>query len=166
MPNLRNSPAADISREFQTGMPPDVRSRPYISIEDINVSDSTTVSSGQYALVDILSSSGYIYEIINTSLFANSISGATSGTHEFKITSMGAFTVLFGSSRYNQRLNFNYSHWVEADYRALPPSDQLLAVQSCFADEDSPITISYGNVTDADQTNTRTIRFLTRKVRV
>jgi len=166
MPNLRSSPAADISREFQTGLPPDIRTRPYISFEGLNLDSSDTVLAGEAEIIDILAPAGYIYELINANLFAPFVSGATSGSHYIVVYALGIFGVMFGYASYSKDLQFNNSYWHLADIDATPPSDQLLALQSCRADEDSPITIRYNNDTDADQTQLRNYRFMIKKVRV
>jgi len=166
MPNLRSSPAADISREFQTGLPPDIRTRPYISFEYIKADSTDTVLAGESEGIDILAPSGYVYEIVNGRLFARPPSGASSGDHEIAVIALGVFTVSYAKSNYNKNVSFFASEWDIADISSHPASNQLKAIQSCLTDEDSPIRIVYNNRTDADQTNRREIRFLIRKVKV
>jgi len=166
MPNVRTTPAADISREFQTGLPPDMRSRPYISFEFINYSVSSTLAAGASEEIEIYAPSGYIYKTENVYLRAYAPSGATSGQHFIKLQSLGAIHVVKGTSNYDRLVEFIYSHWLSAGVQAWPPDDQLLAVQSCVSDENRPIKAIYDNQTDADQTNARVIQLVVRKTRV
>jgi len=166
MPNLRSSPAADISREFQTGLPPDIRTRPYISFEHFTMNCTTTVLAGEREGVDILAPTGYIYKVFNGKLFVEPPAGATSGQHEFYLSLAGMMRTIYGVSNYGTRLFFDSSCWLEADCKSYPVYNTVGAIQSSIADEDTPLTVFYSNRTDVDQTNTRNIRFVFEKVKV
>jgi len=166
MPNLRSSPAADISREFQTGLPPDVRTRPYISYEKIDISSDVTVQAGTEENIDILAPEGYIYEIVNGIIHVSPPDGATSGEHSILVIALSSFTITKAVSSYNKYVWFYSSNWISADIDAQPSANQLHALQSASADEDSPITIRYRNDTDVAQTDLRVLNFLVRKVKV
>jgi len=127
MPNVRTTPAADVSREFQTGLPPDVRTRPYISFDFINYSVTPTLAPGASE------------EVENVYLRAYAPPGATSGQHFIRLQTLGAIHVVKGTSNYDRLVEFIYSHWLSAGVQAWPPDDQLLAIQSCVADVNRPI---------------------------
>jgi len=166
MPNLRTTPASDISREFQTGSAPDVRTRPYIFTDFVIADSTTTVSASGNERIEILAPSGYIYEITNGIIKIEPISGATEGEQRCNLMALGQFTVTYGRSTYNKQLYFIASHWIKADIEALPTDNQLNAFQSLVADEDSPLVIQYYNDTNAEQTQTRMYRFMVKKVKV
>jgi len=166
MPNVRTTPAADVSREFQTGLPPDVRTRPYISFDFINYSVTPTLAPGASEEIEIYAPPGYIYEVENVYLRAYAPPGATSGQHFIRLQTLGAIHVVKGTSNYDRLVEFIYSHWLSAGVQAWPPDDQLLAIQSCVADVNRPIKFVYDNQTDADQTNTRVVQLVVRRTKV
>jgi len=166
MPNLRSSPAADISREFQTGLPPDVRTRPYISVEYIKIENSDILPAGEDEIVDIIPPSDYLYKLINADLSAPSISGATSGQHNISVYGLGCVAVTSGKASYDKYLQFIFSHWYRADIESFPPDNQLLALQTAITDANNNIVLCYENLTDADQTGIRRYRLLIKKERV
>jgi len=166
MPNLRTTPAADISREFQTGLPPDVRTRPYISFDPINYSNSSMLLPNAHQDFELYAPPGYIYELENIYLNVSPPSGATSGYHSFEVTGLGSIKTTYGSATYTGILKFAYSYWMYANKESHPTERQLSAIRSCVSDENNPIRVRYSNYTDANQDNTRTAQFLVRRVKV
>jgi len=166
MPNLRSSPAADISREFQTGLPPDIRTRPYIFYEVLVLDSEVTLLAGEEEYIEILAPAGYIYEVRNARLSAPEPLDATLGDHQLRVYSVASIISITGISSYNKGLMFNSSFWEYADLNAYPLSGQLQALQTALADENVPIKIHYINNTDVNQTQKREYRLLIRKVKV
>jgi len=166
MPNLRTTPAADISREFQTGLPPDVRTRPYISFQVIQQSNSSTIEPNGYQDFELYAPAGYIYELENAYLNVSPPSGATSGYHSFEVTGLGSIKTTYGSATYTGILKFAYSYWEYANKESHPTDRQLSAIRSCVSDENNPIRVRYSNYTDANQDKTRTVQFMIRRVKV
>jgi len=166
MSNIRTSPAADISREFQSGLPPDVRTRPYISFQVIQQSNSSTIKPNGYEDFELYAPAGYIYEVVNAYLKVSPPSGATSGYHSFEVSGLGSVKATYASANNTGILKFVYSHWKGANKESYPTEEQLLAMQSCVSDENNPIRVRYSNYTDVNQDKTRTVQFLVRKVRV
>jgi len=168
MPNLRTSPAADISREFQTGLPPDVRTRPYISYEYIDVSSSTVLSAGESETTDIYPPEGIIYVCKALILISQPPTDATAGEHYFIMNAMGHIDILELMSNYGDELIYRCCEIVKATKVAQPgdKTAQILVLEHLLADENNPVKVIYKNNTDVSQDNVRKVKLLMERVKV
>ncbi len=168
MPNLRSSPAADISREFQTGLPPDVRTRPYIEYVSVDVSSTSEILSGEEETIELYAPNGYVYRCKAMFLYAPSPSGASSGHHIITVNIVGPIDILYMDSNYNDPITYTRCEVYIASKEHHPTDNTVLGLipNYLFADENNSLRVKYINSTDVSQTNTRVVRFLIEKVRV
>lgn len=139
------------------------QSRP--EVEAINSDRSTTVAAGTSETVEIYAPTGSNYEVRGSTIQVPA-AGGTTGNHTFEVRTAGRVMVLRGRSGYQDEIRFEMGHWRTAPTSALP-SDQSTAKQienSLRATENSPLEITYDNSTDADQTDTRIIRYTVEEV--
>lgn len=169
MANNLTYPGSDISREYQKGAAPDVRVRPYEAVKFLGLDSSTTVLSGGGAeTITVTAPTGKIYRGVGLLLNVSS-PGGTTGYHRFQVTSESqGIGMLQGKSAYSDSIVFREGVWVTASSVARPPdtASPQLAVNSLIADDTNGINIMYVNNTDADQTNTRTIRLIVKEIQV
>jgi len=168
MPNLRNSPVSDISREFQTGLPPDIRVRPYIEFVYNDLSSTSEVLSGEAEATYLYAPEGFIYECIALLLYVYSPLDSTSGTHNFIVSTWGPIDILEMKSNYEDDLLYSNCEVLIASYSERPrdKTTQGLVPNYLFADENNAIRLLYVNETDVTQTNERMQRILLKKVKV
>jgi len=168
MPNLRQSPAADISREFQTGLPPDVRVRPYISAILLTEDVSDLLPAGASEEITFLPPEGYLYKVIAPAFWVGNPAGATSGDHNLSIYS--GWSYLFGvycEWLYNVRAELiQFEPTTPNLYKPNDLSAFVTAMLSLRGDKTWGIKFVYVNNTDVDQTYTRSYRLLALKERV
>jgi len=168
MPNIRNSPAADISREFQTGLPPDVRNRPYINYQTLDLSSSSEVLPGEREVINVYPPEGFIYKSKALHLFIPPPADATIGTHYFFLSIAGGIDIMSIESNFGDSLYYAKCEVIEAT-KNIEPHDatvQGLIPEKLFASEDNPLVISYQNDTDVSQNHTKIIRLLVEGVKV
>jgi len=168
LPNLRQSPAADISREFQTGLPPDVRTRPYISVTLLAEDVSESLAVGDSEVITFLPPEGYLYKIIAPGFWTNIPSGATSGKQILSVYS--GWGVSFGVEcdwMYNEKATLvNHAPYLAESYFPSDLSAFVNVLLNLLGDETWGIKFSYTNNTDVSQSNTRCYRLLVMKERV
>jgi hypothetical protein len=137
-----------------------ITQRPELSfIETIN---NDTISAGGSETVEVYAPVGSIYNVKLARVYCIAPSG-TSGNHSFKIQSVGnSMTAIYGESTSGSELNFNYSQWVAADSTQQPSDSAAQALQEkkLMATENNPITTTYNNDSDGEQTNNRVYRFV------
>jgi len=168
MSNIRTSPAADISREFQSGLAPDVRTRPYIEYSLETIINSDNLSAGYDEVTNIYAPEGFVYKCKGLYLTAPNPLDSTAGKHYFKISSMGACDILYLSSNYSDDLIYNYSQ-VKMATESYYPEDkaaQASVIEHLVADSNNAIQIKYYNNTNASQGRERVMKLLLEKVKV
>jgi len=135
------------------------------TIEEISLSDSSTVTAGTNTSKYLAAPTGYLYQILGMELDSTPVPGATSGSHGFAVF-IGNVRLYYGRSNYNENVIYAYGSWWYATTLTLPSAAaaQTLLIKGQMVSETLKIRVMYLNGTNADQTNTRNIYFLVKKI--
>lgn len=145
-----------------------VQQRPQVESETI--SRGTTVAAGSDDVVEIYAPVGSVYNFLQIDLRVGAVSGASSGLHFFDVaagnTDALPVSELFGRSDYTGDLEFRRMNWKDANDKAVPANEAATrsGVRNLRATENSPVTVTYSNDTDGDQTATRQITYVVEEV--
>lgn len=140
---------------IEDGVPPTKNS--YI---EVLIGRSNTVAPANIDDMEIKPPAGKLWQITNMYLLSAAPPGASGGSHTFTFrpgNPAGNLAALQGGSVFNQNIEWNYSHWDNADHVKKPNTDIAAqrALMNILITADKPLIIRYVNATDAAQTNVR-----------
>jgi hypothetical protein len=133
-------------------------------LKAITVNQSTTLASGEAETVEMYAPTGSTYEVAGMYLYCTPPGDETSGSHNFQVSTLGAFNVTKATSGTGTDLLFDEGHWKR--YTDRFPSDETAAIESVhslIATENSPIKFVYDNNFDVSQSNTRKFRIVVKE---
>jgi hypothetical protein len=121
---------------------------------------SVSLAASGVENVDFYSPMGTISRVVALYIWVQAPTGATAGTNSVELlngTSAGHF--MKGSSLYPDQVFFDYSMWMTATAVKNPTTEDAIqqVVTSMYFDSVTPLRVSYTNVTNAANTNNRTI---------
>lgn len=123
----------------------------------LDLSTTGTINSGNSEDVLIQPSKGQIYRVIDMYLFAPAIGGSANNHHIYiKRDKTTDINLMLGTNVGTSNIVFNYGSW--STVATSSPSairDCQLMFQNLIASNTEPITITYDNQTDTNQTNDR-----------
>ena len=137
-------------------------------LEFIEILGTATVPAGTFSYLDgeVKPPTGWKYRILVCELRVDAPPGATAGNHAMYIQFNTGLQFILGRSSYNRNIRYYYGEWYMADVLQLPsnPAAQTLFPRGVELDANNYLQLKVQNSTDADQTNTRTWRFLVQKI--
>jgi len=126
------------------------------------IENTSTLVAGATETVEVSPPSGVVYQLLQARLQVSAPPGATTGSHKMVILSIdGSSNHIDLVSTYNVGILFRSSH-VDTATKYYPSDDAALlhALTLVYGTNSRPIVVQYKNHTDADQTNTRTIKLV------
>lgn len=142
---------------IEDGVPPSKSS--YI---EVLIGNSSIVAPANYDDMEIIPPAGKLWRIVNMYLFTPKPAGATGGSHNFSFrpgNPAGSLVVMLGESSYDRSIEWNYSHWNNANLTKKPTTDiaSQNALMNILITLEKPLVVRYVNTTDANQTGVRQI---------
>jgi len=140
------------------------QNRPNIITLDETQTD--TVSVGGSEVVEVYAPTGSVYNVKAIAMRCQPPDGAADGDHRMYISTSGGQRVLWGNSKFDNQIRYQYSVWLDANKSQYPNTEaaQALAEKGLKATEIKPIQFNYSNNTDVDQTNERVYNLLIEQV--
>jgi len=139
------------------------------SVDYINRDQSTTLPSGGSETIIVRPPTGFVYELLDLSIFIRDVAPASSGTHEFIVSSEAErIDFLKSDGDHTKDLGYRINGLIGGVSVNEPDNTtaQLIAPQGKRADETRGFLIKTFNRTDADQTDTRQYRLWVRQIQV
>ena len=137
---------------------------PRPKLKRLNYDQTDTVASGgNYDHVTVQPDAGKIWYVRNITLMVQPPTGASSGYHYFLLRdSTWIIRWIIVNSTYSTGITVRYLTPEIADATVLPEDKSAFAqaIRSIVITNDKPLYVSYYNNTNANQTGTRTIRFM------
>ena len=142
---------------------------PLFKLKTVDISDDTQVNAGANRTDNLTPPAGEIYQVVDMMIQAAAPAGDTAGTHQFEIRTMetnnAIYTKLFCRGNHSTTIRLGTYFVMVGDSSEIPSADreQLQVMQGMlWANNDNPIKVYYQNDTDANQTGTRTMKFLVK----
>jgi len=140
---------------------------------EIDLSDDTQVNSGGASNTQTLQpDAGYVYEIINMNISIPDAVGSTAGTHVLQIYWKAAYEtgdlIAVMSATTGNAISAGYGGTITGDNYEDPGNarEQFLMLRNTtICSNTYPISFTYTNNLDANQTGTRTIKILAKQRR-
>lgn len=133
-------------------------------IDQLDLTQTTTVNAGATETIELYAPTGSIYEPIDLRIMVPPVEDsdgntATGGGHIMRVRANPDFSSLYGRSSYDTALRFQYGSWFTADQSKYPASDAIAREQmnAQIATENSPLRFEYFNDSDAAQAQNRAI---------
>jgi len=134
-----------------------------LGVDSIDVSQVAVINAGLSEAIILVPASGEMYEYIDLQMVVAPVIGSTLGTHSFNLRDALFSPILLGDATFNTQIEYDTYAWLQANFSQTPANvdSQRFAMETLWGDEASPLTIFYGNATDAnqDQPRTYTLRF-------